>query len=200
VRYLSIVILVLASLFAETGRLKAAATEGAKNTRPLDPVAAAILQRALARSPSVQELVRRLELSNVIVHIEASWYLFSGVSGTTQFVATRGGYRFVRITIAAGMAHNSRTAILGHELQHALEIADSTAVTAGEVRKLFEAEGYRVIGGHDFFETAAAIQVEKVVRLELRAGTLRQEVPPRQAVTSRREVPSRQALRSRERR
>src|SRR4029453_3227616 len=68
--------------------------------RPLDPVAAEIFARARAQSAVVRSLVSTLESSNVIVHIVSARNLPMGVGGTTRFVTSRGGYRYLRITIA----------------------------------------------------------------------------------------------------
>jgi hypothetical protein len=146
--------------------------------RPLDPAAAGIFERAVARSSSVRALVRELESSDVIVHIETCWQLPDGANGSMRFVTRSGGYRYVRITIAAGLPANSRTAILGHELQHAVEIARSKAGDVDSVRKLFESKGYRTRGWHDVFETEAAQRVEKAIRSELASRTTALEAEP----------------------
>ena len=75
----------------------------------------------------VRTLVAQLESSNVIVHIVPSSQMPGGIGGTTQFVTSRGGYRYLRITLAADLGLRVRSAILGHELQHACEVARPTA-------------------------------------------------------------------------
>jgi hypothetical protein len=135
--------------------------------RPLDPLAAETLERALAGSALVRSLVSTLESSNVIVHIQSSRQLPSGIAGTTRFVVSRGGFRYVRITIAIALPPTERTAILGHELQHACELARSDAHDPAAVRDLFTQAGHR---SGEYFETAAAMRVEKMIRLELRAS------------------------------
>src|SRR5215210_1675754 len=87
--------------------------------RPLDPVAAETFAQARQGSASVRALIEKLEASNVVVHIQSSLPLPSGIGGTTRFVTSRGGYRYVRITIGAELTGRVRSAILGHELQHA---------------------------------------------------------------------------------
>ena len=69
-------------------------------------------------------------------------------------------------------------AILGHELQHALEIARSTAGDVDSVRKPFESEGYRTRGWNDVFETEVAQRVERVIRSELASRTTALEAEP----------------------
>jgi hypothetical protein len=168
-RYFSIAFFLVASSLA--------ASAEPQSLRPLDPTATHIITQALARSPSVRTLVRELEASDVIVHIETCWQL-PGAQGAMRFVTRRGGRRYLRITIASGLPPQSRTAILGHELQHALEVARSEAGDVDAVRKLFEAEGYRTRGWTDVFETDAAQRVERMIRSELASRTATLEAEP----------------------
>ncbi len=137
--------------------------------RPLDPLAVETLDQALAGSPLVRDLVRQLEGSNLVVHIESSRHLPSGVSGTMRFVTSRGGYRYVRISLAVDGKPDARAAILGHELQHACEVAASDAYDIDAVRQLYQASGHQPTAGDDIFETKAAMMVERRVKAELRA-------------------------------
>lgn len=133
--------------------------------RPVDEVARETLGHVLARSSVVRSLSSAIEASNLIVHIEASWVMPPGISGTTRFVTSRGGHRFARITINGALPLLERAALLGHELQHARELAESDAADTASVRRLFERTGRR---SGDFFETRAAIDAERFVRRELR--------------------------------
>jgi len=142
--------------------------------RPVDSLAAETFERAQARSATVRALVATIEASNVIVHIESSWTLPPGVGGVTRFVATRGGYRYVRITLSAGMPAGARSIILGHELQHACEVAESRADDVASLHQLFSRAGHK---NGDFYETAAAQRVERTVREELRAFPASSAVP-----------------------
>ena len=159
-RYLSIVFL-LFTLFV----VPFSASAGVKLTpRPLDAVATETFERAVSRSALVRSLVATLEDSNVIVHIVSSQSLPAGIGGTTTFITSRGGYRYVRITISNELQKGARAAILGHELKHACELAESAADNAEAVRELFEREGKR---NGSFYETRAALDTERHVRMEL---------------------------------
>lgn len=166
-RYLSIVFLLLMvpSLAMAETRL-----------RPLDTIAADTYTQAVEGSAMVRALVARLEASNVIVHIETSRQLPLGIGGTTRFVTSRAGYRYLRITLGIDLAPRVRTAILGHELQHACEVADSPANDAEGMRELFENEGHR---DGEYFETSAALHVQESVRMELRAARTARLLPGR---------------------
>lgn len=135
--------------------------------RPIDAPAANTLARALERSALVRALVSELEASNVVVHILFSRDLPLGIAGTTRFVTSKGGYRYLRITIATVLRDYDRVPILGHELQHAAEIARSNAADPESIRKVLESDGYQT--REQFFETRSALRVEKRVREELLA-------------------------------
>lgn len=143
-----------------------ALAQGQWTLRPLDPTAAATFARALEGSAIVRGLVERLESSNVIVHIETAAHMPDGIGGMTRFVTSRGGYRYLRITLGPGMTPRGRSAILAHELKHACEVADSTASDVESMRELFEKEGHRA---GQYFETMAAMRIERDVRVELSA-------------------------------
>ena len=162
-RYLSMFV-VITLVFSLAFTFAAVAAAAPLTPRPLDPLAAETLSRAVAQSATVRDLVATLESSNVIVHIESSRLLPAGIVGTTRFVISRGGYRYVRITLDAELPKWIRAAIVGHELQHACELAESDADNADKVRRLFEREGER---HGTFYETRAALETEKYVRMEL---------------------------------
>ena len=166
-RYLSIV---LSLLFVPAD----AGAQGRLTPRPLDPISVETFAHAVAGSAVVRALVDRLESSNVIVHIVTVPQMPAGIGGTTRFVASRAGYRYLRITLGADMSLRIRSGILGHELKHACEVADSSAADVKSLRELFENEGHRA---GPYFETSAAIAIERNVLLELRARRPLQSEP-----------------------
>lgn len=148
--------------------------------RPLDPMAAETYEQAAVGSPLVRDLIRQLEASNLVVHIESSRSLPFGVIGTMRFVTSRGGFRYVRIQLAAAVRAQARAAILGHELKHACELAASDADDIDAVRRLYQSAGHHPGHSEDVFETRAAILVERQVRTELRADYSRPGATSRQ--------------------
>ena len=133
--------------------------------RPADAMADTILVRAMERSAIVRSLVRRLESTDVIVHVETSMQLPGGLSGATRFVTSRGGHRFLRVTLSAHLRNDESTIMLGHELQHATEIAEAPVHDIVAVERLLRSTGYRT--GSYIFETASARHTEKMIRFEL---------------------------------
>ena len=140
------------------------------HVRPIDANAAATLARAIDRSPLVRNLVDRLNATNVIIHFGLSNQMPPGVIGMTRFGTSRGGYRFLRISVSAGLRDDAAVPLVGHELQHAIEIAESDVAGQADLQRLMEATGYRMSGM--LYETDAARAIEKEVRRELRAWRL----------------------------
>jgi hypothetical protein len=136
--------------------------------RPLDHSAQATVARAMERSPLVRRMARELDRTDVIVHCEMSRDLPGGIGGATRFVASRGGYRYLRISISSQLPPDARVAMFGHELQHALEIARSGAHDVEALRQLWHQYGYLIHGR--FYESEAALRVERAVRKELRSS------------------------------
>ena len=69
-------------------------------------------------------------------------------------------------------ALEERASVLGHQLQHVLEIAQSSAWTQKDVRALYDDIGRPVPGVHDAFETVEASNAGLRVLRDLRsAGT-----------------------------
>lgn len=163
-RYWSIVLSLL--LFVPS----LAIAQGKLTPRPLDPVSVDTFARAVEGSAVVRALVERLEASNVIVHIETVPQMPEGIGGMTRFVTSRGGYRYLRVSLGSTLTLRLRAAILGHELKHACEVADSSATDVESMRELFEHEGHRA---GQYYETLAAINVERSVLMELRATVSR---------------------------
>src|SRR5688500_17062354 len=102
-RYLSIFCIVFVPAVAFADSL---------TVRPLDQVADQTLSHAVERSAIARQLITKLESSNVIVHIVSAPSLPDGIGGTTRFVTSRGGYRYLRITLSSALPLRQRSAIL----------------------------------------------------------------------------------------
>ena len=111
-----------------------------------------------------------LDGANVIVHIESSRRLPFG----WRHHALRhqpGRISHIRITLSVWLTPSNRVAILGHELQHAIELAHADATDTAALRRLFTSEGAYAVRTDDYFETREAVRVEKRIRRELQAPT-----------------------------
>jgi hypothetical protein len=140
--------------------------QGPSHLRAATVDARILIEDTAARSPLVRDLVARLLDSDVIVYVEmtASPQI---PRARTKLVAASPGVRFLRIGISSSIPFQERGPLLGHELQHAVEIAAREDVRdENALRRLYLQIGRT--GSADSFETDAALDVECQVRLECR--------------------------------
>jgi len=134
--------------------------------RAESPEVRRMIDATASRSALVRDLIARLACSDVIVYVEmtASPEI---PRARTKLVAAPPGARFLRIGINAKTTSADLGPLLGHELQHAVEIAERHDVRdENAVRRLYLQIGRK--GSGDSFETDAALDVECQVRLECR--------------------------------
>ena len=142
--------------------------------RPMDERVEALLATGMDRSATFRQLVHRIEASDVIVYVETRHDVRDGVGGSMRFIARSATHRFLRVQLNARSSAHTLVAILGHELQHAVEIADHPEVRSSEdVRAFYRRTGVRT--GADAFDSDAARNAGYLVRAEIsrKPGDLR---------------------------
>src|SRR4051794_19664550 len=153
----------------------AAAPAALRHVRPRDAVASRLLQFGSGKSARFRELVRALEQSRVIVYVDVRQDARHPVSGGLTFMGEASGIRWVRATVDSGTPSFLRTcqdvvrltAILGHELQHALEASQAPSLrNVGEYERYFRSIG--IDREPKLLDTMAARQTGKQVADELR--------------------------------
>lgn len=140
---------------------------GLQHVRGMNARAREILESARALSPTVARLMVELQDTDVIVNIITGW-LPGRADGVAYIVAATPSVRYVRVVLRLPNTDRCLMAVLGHELQHAVEIARMPGVR--DARSLGAV--YRQIGvamaDNTNFETAAAVRAGKQVALEVR--------------------------------
>jgi len=146
------------------------------HVRPESSLAHSLVAEATARSTTIHTLVDRLEHSDVIVYIRHAALRDSTLDGRVRFVTSAGGWRYLVIELACLRVPYSQIETLGHELQHAVEIAEAPSVV--DTKTL--AQHYRQIGkqiagrwNSEVFETRRAVDTAARVRRELLASPLK---------------------------
>ncbi len=132
------------------------------------PACTSLLAEGLHRSRTFASLVTALNRTDVIVYIESVMTLPKDTDGRLAMLPRPAGeFRYVRVQIRADLSRREAIALIGHELRHALEIAEATEVrdTTSLVR-LYERIGHMSIGEHAY-DTEAARDTGRVVRREL---------------------------------
>ena len=141
--------------------------------RPVGSRITALLERGYAVSPTLAILVDALEHTDIIVHVTECWLVDGAYSGDTQLVATAGRQRYLRIRLDVRLRDEAAIAMLGHELQHAWEIAAHPWVSDQKtLHQLYVQIGYesqRALRSHAV-ETTAARDTARDVLNELKTG------------------------------
>jgi hypothetical protein len=137
-----------------------------RHVRAMDAPIRKLLKKGVRHSPSFAALVTRLQESDVYVYVELVDRLPGALEGRLMMLPTAHGHRYVRIQMTLRGALDDSVAVLGHELQHAVEVAQAEDVVdqAGMAR-LYERIGSR--GGEHVYDTVAAQEMGRMVRREL---------------------------------
>ena len=122
-------------------------------------------------SEAFRELVAEIDASGVIVHVTIGDTVYFGTAGTTRLAGVVGGWRYLRVVLRSHLSLEERASVLGHELRHVLEIAQSSAFTQKDVRALFDDIGHPVPGAIDAFETVEASDAGLRVLRDLRSAS-----------------------------
>jgi hypothetical protein len=138
------------------------------HTRPLTPGAAELLADAARRSVIIRTLLENLEQTDVVV------YLSDSMTGSDEepqayltFLSQGGGIRYLLVRVASSwFPPTAAIPPLGHELQHAVEVAGAPEVQdAASMAQLYRRIGWEGRTGR--FESDRARAVGVLVRNQL---------------------------------
>jgi len=137
-----------------------------RHVRTTDRALQGLLRSGYTHSPTFAALMARLERSDVYVYLEAVPRLPGALEGRLLIQPQAHGVRYVRIQIALRGEPKDAIALIGHELHHAVEVADAPEVfDSADLAAL-----YRRIGidrGNNEFDTLDAQEAGRRVRREL---------------------------------
>jgi hypothetical protein len=141
----------------------------ASRVRCLDREARRLMEVAIAASPTIARQVTDLQSTDLIVGIETS-SLQRKTRGEARLIGATPAVRHVRITVRIPGARFDLVSVLGHELQHALELAaapdmrDTVTLRAHYLRIGYESMG------RGYYETDGAREAGRRVSAELAAS------------------------------
>jgi len=169
-------VLVLCQLAAFSSALAGTAawgTDQVPRVRPTGPRAAYTLERGHARCPTIRALVTELQATDTIVYVTIDPRT-AGLAATITFLGATPVSRFLRVNLRGDLTTRQMIIMLGHELQHALEVAHAPSIRD---RGAFDAH-YRCVGLNtpdpDRFDTRAALLAAERIKRELAiAGSIR---------------------------
>jgi hypothetical protein len=112
------------------------------HVRTWDSRIRAAIADGIERSALFRDLVAQLDASDVIVYAQSDCLMPERLQGRLTFMSKAGERRYVMVRIASSLSGPVLIAMLGHELRHAVEIANAASV----VDEQSLAEEYRRIG------------------------------------------------------
>jgi hypothetical protein len=138
-----------------------------RRVRATDARLQSLLGEGLHRSRTFASLLTALSRTDVIVYVESVMTLPKNTMGRLAMMPMAGDFRYLRVQIRADLSRREAIALIGHELQHALEIADATEVRdSTALIGLYERIGHAGDGEHTY-DTDAAQDAGRTVRREL---------------------------------
>jgi hypothetical protein len=129
-----------------------------------------LLAEAMRRSATVRSLVEQLDRSDLVVYVQTRPFKSRLTTGHLIFVSAAAGRRYVVVEIACGEPWNTQLATLGHELHHAVEIADAEWIQSSADMAVFYTYAGMSVGveeGGESFETRGATEAGRRVAREL---------------------------------
>lgn len=142
-------------------------TSPSRHVRAVDLQMSKTIREGLRRSATFAALVAALNRSDVIVYIETSRGLPTTIAGRLLFAAGPQSQRYLRIQVNGPPRSNELIALVGHELRHALEVAESPDVRDEQTLiALYERIGHNGSRQHQY-DTIAAQDTGRRVRMEL---------------------------------
>jgi hypothetical protein len=136
------------------------------------------IRRALSegerQSLTFQRLRLAVEQSDLILYIEPGDCTCEGVRSCLSFVAATGGARYVRVWVSLRQIQLELIEHIGHELRHAVEIADAPEVVSGAaLARFLERRAHSSCSLRCGYETEDAQLTQAAIRGELHAAVLR---------------------------
>jgi hypothetical protein len=144
----------------------------AHHVRTTDPKIRELFDAGMSRSATFRGLVDVLDLSDVIVYAEPKMRRQALGGYLSHHIVAGGDYRYVHIAVDLRGASGRLVPLLGHELQHAIEIAQNPDARDDQsVEQLFDRLAIKFgCDGTTCSETQAAKDIEATIRAELKGA------------------------------
>jgi len=137
------------------------------HVRTTEPRVASLIDLGLTGSATFRQLVDQLNGSDVVVYVALKQTRDGLGAYLAHDVVVAGGRRYLHIAIDTLGTDRHIAARLGHELQHAVEVAQAPEVRdAAALEQLFTRLDVRSIC-RGCFETAAALKAQSDIETEL---------------------------------
>jgi hypothetical protein len=141
---------------------------GGPRVRPYDGRSAALFLEGMRRSETFRALVDQIEARDVIVYLQMEPSLDDSLAGMLTWLTATPHFRYVRVSLNPALNTETVIAVLGHELQHALEVAtEPSIIDADSLSGFYERTGIRMSTHDNGWDTVAARTKGREVRRDL---------------------------------
>jgi len=133
-----------------------------------------LIDEASRRSPAIRDWINLLQTLDVTVYVRARMFVQTDLDGRVALLSTVGRHRYLVIELACGRTDLVQMAALGHELFHAIEIAQEPSIVDKEtLARFYTRVGIRTSDrrGQQTFETEAATAAGQRARRQLLTQT-----------------------------
>jgi hypothetical protein len=126
-----------------------------------DPVVADALATGVKASAALRAIVSHIESSDVVVYVVLERPRVAGIAARVVFISAAGGRRYLHVGIDPRFSGPALVGLLGHELQHAAEIAgEASVVDAHSLAAFYRRIGFGSSKGTvEHFESEQAMDV-----------------------------------------
>jgi hypothetical protein len=145
--------------------------------RSVDPLIASLIAEGRARSSTFQQLLHALEGTDGIIYITPGTCPVSGMRGCLLHALSatdEARYLWIRVKIAE--PPNELISVIGHELQHAVEVLRRPLIRSGldmlkfyRSAQILDSLAVKIASDGRAFETHAAVAAGQAVRADLAA-------------------------------
>jgi hypothetical protein len=143
--------------------------DGVSRVRPHDARSASLLSQGLQRSRTMRAIVGELQQRDVIVYIQMQPSLRGRLLGKLTWVTGTRRFRYLRIFLNPAESQDVIIATLGHELQHAVEVAHEPSIVSDETLEAhYRTHGIRMTAHDNGWDTELARITGDTVRREIR--------------------------------
>jgi hypothetical protein len=146
------------------------------HVRSADRRVVELMRKGYARSATFRRLVDAIERTNVMVYVQPSSWLPVPMRACLRFAGVAGRFRYLRVLFTSNKGVEEATALIGHELQHVLEVGGATEILdTAAFEDFYRRKGHESVNG---FDTEVANTIGRSIEDELRHPGSRQTGAP----------------------
>jgi hypothetical protein len=159
------------ALVVVAGAAAAGPSSSDPRLRPAEASAKALVADAVSRSAIVRDLADRLRGTDVVAYVRVGPCVEGARDSSIHFMGRSKYERFMVIRINETLSPDRQVALVGHELQHAVDMAKTSWITDPvRMQQYFALVGWKLGYPEHGFETLSALQTERNVGRELATG------------------------------